>query len=139
MTALYDAIGQTVRSTQKEVKDNDEVLVVIMTDGHENMSMEFDQQAIFKLISDLEENANWTFVYLGADQDSFGIGASMGIKSGNTMNYRATGQSHSSAVQNLTTATLARKRSVDTKTSSFYGDAGIDNTKIAGEDDSGST
>ena len=54
MTALYDAIGHTMRITDDFVAANkpDQVLFVIMTDGEENSSREFDRKHIFQMIDE---------------------------------------------------------------------------------------
>ena len=69
MTALYDAIGKSVTKIQdiakKEIeKDEATVVVVIITDGHENSSTEFRYEQIQSMIKELEKSENWTFSYL---------------------------------------------------------------------------
>lgn len=89
-TPLYDAIGRTVRAVEAQVAAMEDkpggVLVVIMTDGLENASREYTQNAIFQLIK-AKEAEGWTFAYLGANQDAWVTGATMGISQGNTMGY----------------------------------------------------
>jgi uncharacterized protein YegL len=82
-TALMDAIGKTINSLNKKIKDN-KVLFVITTDGLENASREYDKAKIKKLI---EKHSNWEFIYIGADIDSYSEAAQLGIKSSNTANY----------------------------------------------------
>ena len=87
MTPLYDAIAQAIRSTERAVKgEKQSVLCVIMTDGHENSSREFTQDALFKLIKQ-KETDGWTFAYLGANQDAWAVGQAIGFQQGNVMNY----------------------------------------------------
>lgn len=87
MTNLYDAIGESIGFIEKEVKlDKDEsVAFVVMTDGHENASREFDSVKIKKLIKK-KENEDWLMIYLGADQDGFTAGQTVGF----TGNFSAT-------------------------------------------------
>jgi len=92
MTALYDAIGKSVIALEnriKDVVDKDEasVVVVIVTDGHENSSTTFDYETIRRLIGNLEEHPNWTFSYLGATLDAVEIARSLNIKENNSMLY----------------------------------------------------
>lgn len=82
-TALYDAIGKGIEFQKKESMNN--VIFVILTDGMENCSQEYNKNNIQKMIKDLETNNNWKFVYLGANQDSFQVGNSIGIT--NSCNY----------------------------------------------------
>ena len=120
MTALYDAIGQTVRNIEKSVRDNDKVLVVIMTDGMENQSREYTQETIKSLITEKEALGNWTFVYLGANQDAFAIGGGIGIQAGNTLNYQATSHGHSTAMRSVASATTLYAAQGGQSTASFF-------------------
>lgn len=83
-TALLDAIGKTINTLEKQVKDN-KVLFVITTDGLENASSEFTKSQIKELI---EGHSNWEFLYIGANIDSYAESSSIGIKATNTSNYR---------------------------------------------------
>lgn len=82
-TALYDAIGITIKKLEKEKIDN-KVLFVITTDGIENASQEFDKKKISSLI---KKHSNWEFIYLGANIDSYQEASSIGIKKDRTCNY----------------------------------------------------
>jgi hypothetical protein len=81
-TALLDAIGMTITSLDKEVDSN--VLCVIMTDGLENASREFSKEQISNLIN----NHNWEFIYMGADIDSYSEAGNIGIRRSRTANYK---------------------------------------------------
>jgi hypothetical protein len=102
-TALYDAIGHTVRLTDEYVAKHspDQVLFVIMTDGEENSSREYDQRRIFDLIKDRQGDAGYEFIFLGANQDSYVSGTAMGIRSGRMLDYAATPGSSRAAVHRV--------------------------------------
>ena len=76
MTALYDAIGASI-GFQRNIK-SDNVICVIITDGHENSSKIYNGNDIKKLTKEMTEKG-WTFVYLGANQDSFGVSKDLGL------------------------------------------------------------
>jgi hypothetical protein len=78
MTSLYDAIGHAI-NTKKKKNSFDNVVCIILTDGLENSSTEYSAANIRSMIKDMEENHNWKFVYLGANQDAFAVGGSMGV------------------------------------------------------------
>ena len=82
-TALYDAIGDAL-DAEKEREEGTQYIVVIMTDGEENSSRRFSKIAIADKIVRRERSDRWTFIYLGADQDSFSEGYKIGISSTNT-------------------------------------------------------
>ncbi len=86
-TALLDAIGRTIITMQKEISGK--VLFVITTDGYENSSVEFTKTQIRNLI----KNSNWEFLYLGADIDSYGEAAKIGINPNRVSNYEKTADS----------------------------------------------
>ncbi len=91
MTALYDAIGYTMRITDDFVAANrpDQVLFVIMTDGEENASREFTRERIFQMIQDRQNLAEYEFIYLGANQDSYHASQRMGMRAGRSVDYAA--------------------------------------------------
>ena len=82
-TALYDALGNTINSFER--KETDKVLFIIITDGYENASREFDNKKIRKLI---KKHSDWEFIYIGADIDSYASGGAIGIKRDNIANYK---------------------------------------------------
>ena len=88
-TNLYDAIGETITTIDAQLADKatvPNILVVIFTDGEENSSREYNLDSIRTMIKDREEQG-WTFVYMGANQDAWQVGASFGLAKGQTMTY----------------------------------------------------
>lgn len=85
-TPLYDTMGITLTELERQVTDQDIVLVTIITDGYENSSREYDRDRIKTLIERLNEK-NWVFTYIGANQDAVLEAGRMGIC--NAMNYDA--------------------------------------------------
>lgn len=69
MTALYDAIAESVRLGDDEKADR--VICVVITDGQENSSRETDFAQVKKIIADREAKGNWTFVYLGVNPEDW--------------------------------------------------------------------
>ena len=137
MTPLYDAIGQTVKDTEKrlkEIKGKPTVLCVVQTDGYENCSQTYDLTKIRSLISEKERDG-WTFVYLGANQDAWSAGGSMGISMDNTLSYTSSAKSVNDAFTTLTEATISYASSAV-----FVADAGgvaISDNNFFGSDGSG--
>ena len=88
-TPLYDVVGHAIRHAEKKLNNN-AVLFVVMTDGEENSSKEFTRDAIFSLIDRKTNEDGWTFAYLGANQDAWEVGQSIGVASpGNAMAWEA--------------------------------------------------
>lgn len=83
-TPLYDAMGKGITELEPKVKENEAVLVTVITDGYENASCEYTLAAIRALVERLDQ-AGWVFSYIGGDQDAEAVGKSMGIT--DTLNY----------------------------------------------------
>ena len=82
-TPLYDAIGLSIDSLE-EVQE--QVLFIILTDGEENASQQFDKEEILKRISNRTEQG-WKFVFLGCDIDAMKQSEDLGIAPGNARSY----------------------------------------------------
>jgi hypothetical protein len=80
-TSLYDSMG-TVLSKIKD--ENHPFLVVVFTDGEDNSSESYKVKDIRKLFSSLEEQGNFTFVFMGASPDAWAQSATLGTHFGNT-------------------------------------------------------
>lgn len=96
MTALHDAI---VSSTKKfgealsQLPEEDRpgtVLVVIVTDGHENTSKEATISDVKEIITQQQDVYGWEFLFLGANQDALETGETFGLRKGASMTYSAT-------------------------------------------------
>jgi hypothetical protein len=88
MTPLYDAIALLLDWAERHGGDDADQLVVILTDGMENASGEWTHQRLFHRIAKLRDRG-WTFVFLGANQDSYAVGDQMAMPAGNVSNFRA--------------------------------------------------
>lgn len=95
MTALTDAIAKLVIDFGEELAalPEDErpgtVIVVIVTDGMENASREYDRKAVNALITDQKNTYNWEFIFLAAGQDAIATGAGYGIDAGSSLTFDA--------------------------------------------------
>lgn len=122
-TPLYDAIGQTIRTTEDALKlkrGKPAVLCVIMTDGEENASKEWTKDKIFNLIEE-KTKEGWTFVFLGADQDAYAVGAGMGIAKGSVANYAGTPVETSAVMRKAGMATSSYLADGSKQTADFFG------------------
>lgn len=94
-TALLDAIGRTINDAGKRLEAMPEdqrpenVIFVIVTDGEENASREFNAAQVNDLISHQRDVYRWEFVFLGANQDAITTAANLGISTANALTYAA--------------------------------------------------
>lgn len=93
-TRLYDAIGYTIKEVKNKIKalteeeKPEKVLFVILTDGQENRSKDYNREKVFNKIKKYEAK-NWEFIYLGANQDAMEEGGKIGIKMSNSTTWSA--------------------------------------------------
>ncbi len=135
-TPLYDAVGQVIIQTEEEIKasqNKPNVLLVIITDGGNTDGHGYQDADVRGMIKRVEESKTWTVAYLGANQDAWEVGQTMGLAQGNTMNYttesmRKTMRSMAAASATYA-ATSTRMKSMDPQsfyeTQAFYSDAGL--------------
>ena len=92
LTALYDAIGESTRNIrdkfERQIRENEmSVVVIILTDGHENASKKYDARMIAGIIKELEASENWSFTILGADFDITKVSADLNFSPKSSLNY----------------------------------------------------
>jgi len=94
-TALLDAIGRAIdelgaRLAALPERDRPgQVIVAILTDGQENSSQNYTWQQIADSIKQQSERYQWTFLFLGANQDAIATAAQMNIRPANAATYVA--------------------------------------------------
>ena len=112
-TALYDGIGRLINDFGTELEAIPEpmrpgnVLVVIVTDGQENSSREFNKGMVRAMIQNQSRVYNWNFLFLAANQDAVLTGGNLGIDAGSSLTFgtsTAGVQGSWNAVNNYTTA-----------------------------------
>lgn len=118
MTPLYDAFC-TVLKDAKSKKD-EKHLFVVLTDGDENTSREYTRDDMKKLKAEYEDKGNWTFVYLGANQDAIETAKSFGYSASNASNFNATSVGTKTAFSSLSVATRSMSASPLMATSAYF-------------------
>ncbi len=114
-TALFDGVGRLITDVGAELAALPEaerpghVIVVVMTDGHENSSVEWTHEAVSAAIKRQEADYSWFFVFLGANMDAVAVGARMGFAADRSMTYDASGDGVEAAMSS-TTSYVARQR-----------------------------
>ncbi len=80
--------------------------------------VKFLKEEITAKISLREEAGNWTFVYMGADQDAWSVASNLGFAQGNVMSYASA--STAASFNNLASSTTATSCSASTQTRGFF-------------------
>ena len=92
-TALLDALGRSINELHSKIKALPKgerpanVIFIVVTDGYENSSREFNKKQIADLIKTKESELEWDFVFLGANMDAVAESSTMGMKKGSTLTY----------------------------------------------------
>jgi uncharacterized protein YegL len=128
MTALYDAIGKALDevgkrydSLKKKEKPG-KVIFLIMTDGQENASMEYNIKNIKQSIEKRQKENAFEFIFMGADQDAWGAANSMGVLS--AINYTV----------NDTEKTIKAAAYFSANSRMYSSNTSLDNFNLAEED-----
>ena len=88
-TPLLDAVGEGVRMTEdyeRNFKGDLDVIITILTDGHENSSREYTRSQISELIEKKQEE-DWDFIFLASNQEAWASGEAMGVRAGYSRTY----------------------------------------------------
>ncbi|MBQ8100468.1 MAG: VWA domain-containing protein [Paludibacteraceae bacterium] len=84
-TPLYDAVGIAIARMERALPATDCcVLVTIITDGLENASIEYNAASLKRLVEQ-KKKQNWTFAFIGANQDEVMEAGRIGIR--NTLRF----------------------------------------------------
>ena len=81
-TALNDALVHAINDTRgwvKRKKWKGRVLFMVVTDGQENASHESTTGDVAQLVKEMEDEHEWSFVYMGANVDTFAESSAMGM------------------------------------------------------------
>lgn len=126
-TNLLDAIGHTIEQVNaildsKKKKDRPGVIIVIITDGDENQSRKYNNEMIKSMVATAEK-ADWSFVFLGANIDSFAVGSTFGMNSLNTVNYSTNNMGATMAAMSATTTRMRSAKMSGLDTQAVYSSA----------------
>jgi Mg-chelatase subunit ChlD len=117
-TPLLDATGlllarAAVRAQQRLLagKAPESIVVVTITDGHENQSREYDRATILRLVK-AKEAEGWSFAFLGAGPDAYGEAGGMGYALGSVQAFAADGAGARVAFSSLSRAASAHRERV---------------------------
>jgi ADP-ribosylglycohydrolase len=103
-TPLLDATALLLDRAEAASSAAADNLVVVFTDGQENASHRWTRPDLFRRISTLQDKG-WTFVFLGANQDSYAEAGSLGLQSGSVSNFRPTAAGVGAAYAGLSRGT----------------------------------
>ena len=92
-TALLDALGNAIdhiKTIHKYARKEDvptKTMFVVMTDGEENASRDYNNKQIRRLVKRQQEKYHWEFIFMGADIDAFASARRIGIRQSRTVEF----------------------------------------------------
>jgi hypothetical protein len=87
-TALLDAVGMTIQETESKIHPNDDVVMLVLTDGQENASQFFTFRQIAQQIERLKATGKWTFSFMGADIDAWDLASRLSISNSEVISLK---------------------------------------------------
>lgn len=126
LTPMYDGVGQAIRELEAMDDGGEDTafLVVIISDGLENHSRQFEGEDIAEKITELQNTGRWTFSFVGDVPDLSEVAQHLNINEANTAAFAANAvgtQNASRGMKGATTSYLDARSSGATSMSS-YGD-----------------
>lgn len=122
-TPLLDALGQGINDLEQSIAQITEaarpskVILVVVTDGMENASREFNRAQIQAMIQEKSEKDGWQFVFLSADLAAMGDARSVGISPESSLLFEKSGKGSAEAWGSVSASTSdyrsARKRKME--------------------------
>lgn len=109
-TPLLDAMAKTIDQVGDRLAKTDasarpaRVLFLVITDGQENSSREFKREDVKQRVEHQTTAYGWQFSFIGANLDSFGEAASLGMTMDSAMNYVADNAGVRSAFMSVSSA-----------------------------------
>jgi Mg-chelatase subunit ChlD len=92
-TALLDALGRTLLDVEARAEAEPRPsrgVVVVITDGRENYSREFDEAQVAALVASFQGRPGWQVLFLGTDRISIEQAQTLGIDPGATLHFTGT-------------------------------------------------
>jgi len=126
-TALLDAVGKFVTEIGEQLSALAEdqrpghVICLIMTDGMENASHDWDWDAARKLTRQQQDQWNWKFIFIGANIDAIEVGARIGLAYGDSITYDDS--DHDATVGVMRSARLMVRKSREGEDAAFSDEA----------------
>jgi uncharacterized protein with von Willebrand factor type A (vWA) domain len=117
-TPLLDAVGKLIQMMTGQAGDKDKVVVVVVTDGAENASKEFNLIQVRELIASLQEK-QWAFAFIGAAPEAWAGGVELGTPVANLMNISGARGSMKGAMRVTSLATVGYAKGL-TEATNFY-------------------
>lgn len=128
-TNLLDAIGGVLMKVNEQLsakakRERESVIIVVLTDGHENSSRTFTNTDIKAMVKRAEAK-NWGFMFLGANIDAFSVGSVLGFGVNNTIQYNTSAMENTMRSASHMTSRMKSSYAAGMDTSATYATVGF--------------
>jgi len=113
MTALYDAIGESIERIDAMDIPPVHPIVVVFTDGEDSSSVRYDADTLGALVED-RRRRGWRFIAFIAGEDARAAVEAVGVLPDDVAEYAATDASTEAAFKRLATSTKRLVEAVET-------------------------
>jgi len=115
-TPLWDAFGMAIERMERVAKkEEDKVIITVLTDGEENSSTQFTAEQVKALI---ENHPDWAVTFLGTNMDAWhDVGKAISMIRGATLSYDSNDVVGTFSIQSNATLNFAKGT---TDVSNFY-------------------
>ncbi len=123
MTALYDAIGESISYIQKEATAEltySDVVMLILTDGHENASKKYAGRDIKEMVQAFEYTENWNFLFLGAGLNITDVTADLDRGNKNSISFEKSNFQKTFTFVNEELEAFVKSKSLNQKKRTFF-------------------
>ncbi len=125
MTALYDAIGESISYIQKKgnvdfTQGNSDVVMLILTDGHENASKKHIGMDIKEMLQAYESSGNWNFLFLGAGLNITEVTENLDRGNKNSISFEKSDFQETFTLVNEELEEFIKSKSMDQKKRNFF-------------------
>lgn len=118
-TALLDAVGSTIDRVGDRLRETPEserpgkVMVVIITDGAENMSYNYSYERVKNMIQHQTDKYSWKFIFLGSNIDAKKCANTIGIQPDYAASYTSSNRGVDSVYSSISRMTVEYKSCTD--------------------------
>ncbi|MCK9429026.1 MAG: hypothetical protein M0R17_03315 [Candidatus Omnitrophica bacterium] len=107
-TAMYDGVAKLLNEMKNSIIDNDftTYVILIISDGAENCSVEYNSKQISEMISERLDTKRWTINYIGANQDLSVVKYTLNLAGGSSLKYSSDSTGTTDMWNNVNTASV---------------------------------
>lgn len=130
LTALYDAIVESIEFIKMKAEigleeNNSDVVMLILTDGHENASKKYFKHDVKERIEACEQTEKWNFLFLGAGLDVTEVTKAFDRGRRNSFNFDKSQMASAMGMVSEELSDFVKSKNSGTKKRDFFDDGDL--------------